>query len=88
VGSWGPLILGHAPPGVPEAIATAAKGGTSFGASTAAEADLADILHDWIHDDPGLAGHNNIDKEADCKGHGKNQSSCRPTATSGDCNPR
>src|SRR5882672_4465772 len=30
VGSWGPLILGHAPPGVPEAIATAAKGGTSF----------------------------------------------------------
>ena len=29
VGSWGPLILGHAPPGVPEAIATAAKSGTS-----------------------------------------------------------
>src|SRR5258705_4932958 len=44
VGSWGPLILGHAPPGVPEAIATAAKGGTSFGASTAAEADLAEIV--------------------------------------------
>src|SRR5271170_5204208 len=44
VGSWGPLILGHAPPGVPEAIATAAKNGTSFGASTAAEADLAEIV--------------------------------------------
>src|ERR1700737_4835074 len=44
VGSWGPLILGHAAPGVPEAIATAAKGGTSFGASTAAEADLAEIV--------------------------------------------
>ena len=44
VGSWGPLILGHAPPGVPEAIATAAKSGTSFGASTAAEADLAEIV--------------------------------------------
>src|SRR6266849_1145656 len=44
VGSWGPLILGHAPPGIPEAIATAAKGGTSFGASTAADADLAEIV--------------------------------------------
>ena len=44
VGSWGPLILGHAPPGVPEAIAAAAKNGTSFGASTAAEADLAEIV--------------------------------------------
>jgi glutamate-1-semialdehyde 2,1-aminomutase len=42
--SWGPLILGHAPPGVPEAIAAAAKNGTSFGASTAAEADLAEIV--------------------------------------------
>src|ERR1700724_640819 len=44
VGSWGPLILGPAPPGVPEAVATAAKDGTSFGASTAAEADLAEIV--------------------------------------------
>jgi glutamate-1-semialdehyde 2,1-aminomutase len=44
VGSWGPLILGHAPPGVPEAIAAAARHGTSFGASTAAEADLAEIV--------------------------------------------
>jgi glutamate-1-semialdehyde 2,1-aminomutase len=31
VGSWGPLILGHAAPGVPEAISAAAKNGTSFG---------------------------------------------------------
>ena len=44
VGSWGPLILGHAPPGIPEAISAAAKHGTSFGASTAAEADLAEIV--------------------------------------------
>ncbi len=44
VGSWGPLILGHAPPGVPEAIGAAANNGTSFGASTAAEADLAEIV--------------------------------------------
>ncbi len=44
VGSWGPLILGHAAPGVPEAVSAAAKNGTSFGASTAAEADLAEIV--------------------------------------------
>jgi len=44
VGSWGPLILGHAAPGVPEAISAAAKNGTSFGASTPAEADLAEIV--------------------------------------------
>jgi len=44
VGSWGPLILGHAAPGVPEAISAAARHGTSFGASTPAEADLAEIV--------------------------------------------
>jgi glutamate-1-semialdehyde 2,1-aminomutase len=44
VGSWGPLILGHAAPGVPEAISAAAKNGTSFGASIPAEADLAEIV--------------------------------------------
>ena len=44
VGSWGPLILGHASPGVPEAISAAARNGTSFGASTPAEADLAEIV--------------------------------------------
>src|SRR6266849_2977479 len=44
VGSWGPLILGHASPGVPEAISAAARNGTSFGASTPAESDLAEIV--------------------------------------------
>ena len=44
VGSWGPLILGHTAPGVPEAVCAAAKHGTSFGASTPAEADLAEIV--------------------------------------------
>src|SRR5271166_6297456 len=39
VGSWGPLILGHAPSKVIEAIMDAACNGTSFGASTPAEAD-------------------------------------------------
>src|ERR1700684_3681509 len=41
VGSWGPMILGHAFPPVVEAIERAARNSTSFGASTAAEADLA-----------------------------------------------
>jgi glutamate-1-semialdehyde 2,1-aminomutase len=44
VGSWGPLILGHAPPEVIEAIAQAARNGTSFGASTPTEADLAELV--------------------------------------------
>src|SRR5258708_1410387 len=44
VGSWGPLILGHAEPGVGEAILSAAVNGTSFGASTPAEADLAELV--------------------------------------------
>jgi glutamate-1-semialdehyde 2,1-aminomutase len=44
IGSWGPLILGHAFPEVVEAIAVAAKNGASFGASTPAEADLAEIV--------------------------------------------
>jgi glutamate-1-semialdehyde 2,1-aminomutase len=44
VGSWGPLILGHADPGVVEAVMSAAVNGTSFGASTPAEADLAELV--------------------------------------------
>jgi glutamate-1-semialdehyde 2,1-aminomutase len=41
-GSWGPMILGHAFPPVVEAIQRAARKSASFGASTAAEADLAE----------------------------------------------
>jgi len=44
VGSWGPLILGHAEPTVLEAILSAAVNGTSFGASTPAEAELAELV--------------------------------------------
>ena len=40
--SWGPLIHGHAHPRVLEAVIAAAKRGTSFGAPTAAEVDLAE----------------------------------------------
>ena len=42
-GSWGPMILGHAFPAVIEAVREAAGRGTSFGASTAAESDLAEL---------------------------------------------
>ena len=41
VSSWGPLILGHADPLVVEAIRQAADRGTSYGAPTAGEVDLA-----------------------------------------------
>jgi len=44
IGSWGPLILGHAEPNVLDAIVSAACNGTSFGASTPAEADLAELV--------------------------------------------
>ncbi len=44
VGSWGPLILGHAESDVLDAILTAVGNGTSFGASTPAEADLAELV--------------------------------------------
>ena len=40
--SWGPLMLGHCAPEVVAAVMEAARKGTSFGASTPAEADLAE----------------------------------------------
>jgi glutamate-1-semialdehyde 2,1-aminomutase len=44
VGSWGPLILGHAHPAVLTAVTEAAKRGTSYGAATAAEVELAEEI--------------------------------------------
>jgi len=44
VGSWGPLILGHAAPAVVEALADVARRGTSYGAPTAAEVELAEQI--------------------------------------------
>ena len=42
IGSWGPMILGHAEPAVTAAVIEAAKKGTSFGAPTLAEVQLAE----------------------------------------------
>jgi glutamate-1-semialdehyde 2,1-aminomutase len=44
VGSWGPLILGHAHPEVVSAVAAAAARGLSFGAPTALELEMAQLL--------------------------------------------
>ena len=51
VGSWGPLILGHAHPVVVQAVQAAAARGLSFGAPTAAEVELAELLCQRV---PGL----------------------------------
>ena len=44
VGSWGPMILGHAHPQVVEALKKAVENGTSFGAPTELETELAKLV--------------------------------------------
>jgi glutamate-1-semialdehyde 2,1-aminomutase len=44
VGSWGPLILGHAHPDITRAVTEAAARGTSFGAPTEAESELCQLI--------------------------------------------
>jgi glutamate-1-semialdehyde 2,1-aminomutase len=44
VGSWGPLILGHCAPAVTTAVTDAVTKGTSFGAPTAGEVRLAELI--------------------------------------------
>jgi len=44
VGSWGPLILGHAARPVVEAVMAAVSRGTSYGAPTPGEVDLAEMI--------------------------------------------
>ncbi len=46
--SWGPMILGHAFPSVIEAIVEAAAHGTSFGACTEAETEMAEAIRDCV----------------------------------------
>src|SRR5438132_7603610 len=46
VGSWGPLILGHARPRVTQAVEQALRRGASFGAPTEVETQLAELIVD------------------------------------------
>lgn len=46
--SWGPLILGHRPPEVIEALENVLKTGTSFGAPTALETELAGLVAEMV----------------------------------------
>jgi glutamate-1-semialdehyde 2,1-aminomutase len=48
VGSWGPMILGHDHPDVREAVGRALAGGTSFGAPSAGEVDLAELVVEMV----------------------------------------
>ena len=48
IGSWGPMILGHAHPDIVKAVQTAAEDGLSFGAPTVHETTLADIICDIV----------------------------------------
>ena len=49
VGSWGPMILGHAHPAVIEAVCDAARNSLSFGAPTARELEMAELLIKLVH---------------------------------------
>ena len=48
VGSWGPLILGHAHPEIVAAVNAAAAGGTSFGAPTEIEVKMAQLVTEIV----------------------------------------
>ena len=48
IGSWGPLILGHKPKPVLDAIAAVLELGTSFGAPTGREIELAELIIDAV----------------------------------------
>ena len=51
VGSWGPMILGHAHPGVIKAIRDMSLKGTSFGAPTLSETEMAGLIREMV---PGI----------------------------------
>ncbi len=48
IGSWGPMILGHQQPDVKTAVHAAVDRGTSFGAPTIAENQLAELIIDAV----------------------------------------
>ncbi len=48
IGSWGPMLMGHAHPGILEAVRKAAQDGTSFGAPTEREVELAERVTERV----------------------------------------
>src|SRR5690625_7702217 len=48
VGSWGPMLLGHAYPAVVKAVQDAAFDSTSFGAPTRIEVDMAELVQEMV----------------------------------------
>jgi glutamate-1-semialdehyde 2,1-aminomutase len=48
IGSWGPLVLGHRPQPVIDALHAALEFGTSFGAPTGRETELAELIIDFV----------------------------------------
>lgn len=48
VGSWGPMILGHANPAVVQAVQAAASQGLSYGAPTRLETELAELVCEMV----------------------------------------
>ncbi|MEM9303834.1 MAG: glutamate-1-semialdehyde 2,1-aminomutase [Pseudomonadota bacterium] len=48
IGSWGPMVGGHAHPRVIEAVCEAAQNGLSFGTPTAVETDMATLLRELV----------------------------------------
>src|ERR1700732_1406601 len=48
VGSWGPLLLGHRHPAIVAALEEALQSGTSFGAPTGREVELAEAIRDAV----------------------------------------
>ena len=48
IGSWGPMLLGHAHPDVIEAVRQAIEGGLSFGAPVETEVQIAELICDMV----------------------------------------
>src|SRR3954447_19885009 len=48
VGTWGPAILGHAPPVVIDAVRSAAARGVSFGIPNPLEVEMAELICGWV----------------------------------------
>src|SRR5690554_1006784 len=48
INSWGPMVLGHNHPVIREAVVKAMEGGTSFGAPTAMEVQVAELIAELV----------------------------------------